>query len=164
MAQSCLRRSGSCLTRLCLLVLDLRYEPELRYSFSCAVYGIIVCGLFLCFCYYFICCGSKSALFGVHDWHADGVGIRSTLASTDPTVAMHPIQDHYSTLPGGMLDLSARLRRFLQSTVADVGPDRVLSIDPPRAVSLNGCAGSPHTLSHAGVVARTPVGVAVPRG
>ena len=41
MAQSCLRRSGSCLTRLCLLRLDLRYEPELTQLCSSSVYGII---------------------------------------------------------------------------------------------------------------------------
>ena len=58
MAQSCLRRSGSCLTRLCLLVLDLRYEPELRYSFSCAVYGIMFWIVPL-FSTILSCCGSK---------------------------------------------------------------------------------------------------------
>jgi len=41
MAQSCLRRSGSCRTRLCLLVLDLRYEPVLTQFCSSSVYGII---------------------------------------------------------------------------------------------------------------------------
>ena len=75
---------------------------------SSGIHSLVLCMVswcvgFLVF-YYFICSGSKSALFGVHDWYADGVGIRSTLASTDPTVAMHPIQCDYSTLPGGMLD------------------------------------------------------------
>jgi hypothetical protein len=58
------------------------------------------------------------------DMH-NGVGIRSTLASTDPTVAMHPIQCDYSTRRGGMLDQKKIVRKNLQSTVADAVPDRV---------------------------------------
>jgi hypothetical protein len=41
MAQSCLRRSGSRRTRLCLLVFDRRYEPVLTQFCSSSVYGII---------------------------------------------------------------------------------------------------------------------------
>jgi len=69
MAQSCLRRSGSRLILRCLLRLDFLYEPELRYSFSCAVYGIMCLDCSSVF-YYFISCGSKSALLSVHDWYA----------------------------------------------------------------------------------------------
>jgi hypothetical protein len=41
--------SPSCVLRLCMV--------------SCV-------GVFLCFCYYFICCGSTSALLNAHDWYA----------------------------------------------------------------------------------------------
>jgi len=124
MAQSCLRRSGSCLTRRCLFWFDLRYEPELRYSFSCAVYGIIGMDCSFVFATILSCCGSKRYCYIDMAHMHNGVGIRSTLASTDPTVAMHPIQDHYSTLPGGMLGQKKIVRKNLQSTVADAVPDR----------------------------------------
>ena len=37
-------------------------------------------GLFLCFCYYFICCRSESTPLFLHRCHAGGVGTGSTLA------------------------------------------------------------------------------------
>ena len=53
----------------------------------------------------------------MHDWHADGVGIRSTLASTDPTVAMHPIHSNYNSREGPVLPFIFSVRKFLQLPV-----------------------------------------------
>jgi hypothetical protein len=53
MAQSCLRRSGSGRILRCLFWLDFLCEPELRYSFSRSVYGIIVLW-FPCFLLFYL--------------------------------------------------------------------------------------------------------------
>jgi|DEB0MinimDraft_6_1074348.scaffolds.fasta_scaffold239979_2 hypothetical protein len=62
-----------------------------------------------------------------------------------PIVATYPIHGNYNTPGGGMLVLKKIVCKNLQSTVADVGPDRAVVVNLLFGRSAVGYARSPRT-------------------